>query len=88
MTDLILVRFGIGESEWCRKTPEGLKVHDSYMPKALGILFEELLSEMDFRVRLDWEAELVRHLEDRERKSRPGDVSQSLSEPSSPRAID
>ena len=87
-TDLLLVRIVMGESKWWRETPDGLQLRDSPNPKGLALLLKDQLSQMGFRSRLDWEAELVRHLEDREGKSPLGDVSKPLPEPSAPRAVD
>lgn len=87
-TDLILVHFEPGESEWWRVTPGGLQRRDSYTPKGISLLFEDQLSILGFRTHLDWEAELVRHLEGGPGNSNPGEVSKPMLEPSAPRAVD
>lgn len=88
-TDLILVHFEPGESEWWRVTPGGLQRRESHSPKGLALLFDDQLSALGFRTRLDWEAELVRHFEDRDREESPaGEVSKPMPVPSPPRVVD
>lgn len=87
-TDLLLVRIVMGESEWWRETPDGLRLRDSPNPKGLALLLKDQLSDLGFRTRLDWEAELVRHLVASQGTSPPGEVSRTMPEPSASGSVD